>query len=65
MTTPLRYAAARASWAVMECLMGWGAQLDVTDVTGETALHTVVRKKSPVVPDSEQLKMVSLYTIIV
>ena len=59
--TPLHYAAIGASWAAVECLVGWGAQLNVTAVNGETPLHCVVEGKSPVVPDSVQLKMVSLY----
>ena len=61
--TPLHLAADRASWAVVECLVGWGALLNVTDVNGETPLHIVVYRKSPTVPDSVQLKMVSLYIV--
>ena len=62
METPLHAAADRNCWSVLECLVGWGAELNVADIGGRTPLNVVVRHKSSVVPDSMQLKMVNVYT---
>ena len=40
--------------------MGWGATLNLVDNSGDTPLHDVVRSKSPVIPNSLQIKQVKL-----
>ena len=40
--------------------MGWGAALNLVDSNGDTPLHDVVRSKSPVIPNSPQIKQVNI-----
>ena len=38
--------------------MGWGAALNSVNSDGSTPLHMVIEAKSPVMPESSQLKQV-------
>ena len=53
--TALHEAVASAHWSVVECLVGWGAALDLVSSDGNTPLHLVVKSKSAVIPESPQL----------
>ena len=57
-STPLHMAAKKSYWSTVECLVGWGAALNPVDSDGSTPLHMVIEAKSPVMPESSQLKQV-------
>lgn len=62
MATPLHLAAMKSGWSsdwsVIECLVGWGAALNLVDVDGNTPLHIVIQVKGAITPESSQLKQV-------
>ena len=57
-STPLQIAAEKPQWSVLECLVGWGAALNLVNRHGNTPLHAVTMLRSPVTPDSPQLNEV-------
>ena len=59
--TPLYGAAVKSQWSALECLVGWGAALNVVDKDGCTPLYVVTNQKSSVIPESPQLIQVSVY----
>ena len=59
-STPLHLAAKKFYWSTLECLVGWGADLHSEDSNGDTPLHIVVSSRSPMIPESTQLKQVRI-----
>ena len=59
-STALHGAAEYSYWSVIECLVGWGAALNLVNRSGNTPLHNVVGLKSPEIPESPQLMQVNL-----
>ena len=57
--TPLHLAAFKSYWSVIECLVGWGADLNSTDRIGYTPVRVIIVRKSDVKPTSPTLKMVN------
>ena len=57
--TALHLAAEEGHWSVVECLVGWGATLSVTDARGNTPMHNVASNKKEAVPESPHLRKVS------
>ena len=56
--TPLHMAIHKSRWSVVECLVGWGALLNVVDSDGNTPLHILITLRS-VDPGSPQIKQVN------
>ena len=56
--TPLLLAAHERLWSMVECLVGWGSVLNVTDVNGDTPLHFVVSSTESSPVQSTHLKEV-------
>ena len=50
----------KSHWSVVECLVGWGALLNLVDIGGNTPLHSVITSKSVISPESPQIKQVNL-----
>ena len=64
-STPLHMAIKSSRWSVVECLVGWGALLNVVDRDGNTPLHTVnklMSVNSPGSPQIEQVKCVLVFS---
>ena len=57
--TPLHIATNKSRWSVVECLVGWGALLNVVDCDGNTPLHIVIALRSVKDPGSPQIKQVN------
>ena len=57
--TPLHMAIDKSHWSVVECLVGWGALLNVVDCDGNTPLHILITLRSVKDPGSPQIKQVS------
>ena len=55
-STALHMAAEISKWSVVECLIGWGAALNLVDQNGNTPLHCVIETKSFTNPESPQIK---------
>ena len=62
--TPLHLAAYQGHWNVLECLVGWGAMLNVMDKNGDTPLHFVIASTKELPVESTQLKKVSSTSIL-
>ena len=60
--TPLHVAADRSKWNVVECLVGWGAALNLVDRDGNTPLHCVIKKKCLMNPESPQIERVLIFS---
>ena len=57
--TALHFAICHSRWSVVECLVGWGALLNLVDRGGHTPLYTVISLRSVKDPGSPQIKQVS------
>ena len=60
--TPLHMAINKSHWSVVECLVGWGALLNVLNVVncdGNTPLHVLITLRSVKDPGSPQIKQVN------
>ena len=57
--TPLHWAISTSRWSVVECLVGWGALLNVVDCNGSTPLHILITLRSVKDPGSPQIKQVT------
>ena len=57
--TPLHIATNKSRWSVVECLVGWGALLNVVDCEGNTPLHILITLRSVKDPGSPQIKQVN------
>ena len=56
--TALHIAACNGHCHAVECLVGWGAALNVRDQDGDTPLLLLARGKEPIFAESPQLKKV-------
>ena len=57
-TTPLHSAAMNSKWSVVECLVGWGAALNLVNSNEDTPLHLLIKSKDAQPPETSQLKQV-------
>ena len=57
--TPLHLAISKSRWSIVECLVGWGALLNLVDHDGNTPLHKVITLRSVKDPGSPQIKQVN------
>ena len=57
--TPLHMAIHKSRWSVVECLVGWGALLNVVDCDGNTPLHILITSRSVKDPGSPQIEQVN------
>lgn len=58
--TALHLAAERGHWSVVECLVGWGAAVNMSDARGNTPMHIVASNKRETIPESPHLRKVKI-----